>query len=65
MLIPPSFLVKMFELHISEFRIRQRTARTYTEDALIGVKGLYEIREKEINNMEWIDREEWRRKIKL
>ena len=24
-----------------------------------------EMREEEVNNMEWIDREEWRRKIKL
>ena len=23
------------------------------------------VREKGINNMEWVDREEWRRKIKL
>ena len=23
------------------------------------------MREKEINNMDWIDKEEWRRKIKL
>ena len=36
----PSFLVKMFELHI-DFRIRQRAVRTNTEDPLIGMKGLY------------------------
>ena len=50
---------KMFEWCLPGRRKKGRPRNSWMQDLITGM------REKGIDNMEWIDREEWRSKIKL